>query len=217
MKQPRCVMRWFLILALLIAGAAQAQQQLYRWTDEKGRVHISDTPPPPSARNVQKKNPGGGAAEPAPQPYELTQAMTDFPVVLYTSPVCKEPCAKAREALNKRGVPFKEVQVWQPETFAELTRVSGSRDVPVLLVGRSVQKGFEQGAFDALLDAARYPKAGLLPPRAQAAPKEPEDYASPEERAAAKAAAAQPDAEEPKPTGPYSPGSPPQHRTPQKK
>ena len=44
------------------------------------------------------------------------------------------------------------------------------------MVGRSVQRGFEQGAFDALLDSAGYPKAGVLPPLTQAAPGAPEGY-----------------------------------------
>src|SRR6185503_1920383 len=207
--------RFSLILALLIAGAAQAQQ-IYRWTDEKGRVHLTDTPPPASARNVQKKNAGGNTAEsggsqPGDQPYDLAQAIKQFPVTLYTSPVCKEGCAAARAALNKRGVPFKEVQVWEQKSNEELVAATGSSEVPALLVGRSVHKGFEQGAYDALLDAARYPRAGLLPSRAQGAPKEPEGYVAPEERdkpVVAKPAAA----EEEAPKGPYSPGSRPPPR-----
>jgi glutaredoxin len=227
MKQPRCVMRWSLILALLVAGAAQAQQ-LYRWTDEKGRVHVTDTPPPASARNVQKKNPGATAAESADapatatpagqQPYELAQAMKEFPVTLYTSPICKEGCAAARAALNRRGVPFKEVQVWDEKTNAELKERSGDSSVPTLLVGQSVHKGFQQDAYDALLDAARYPRAGLLPPRAQATPKDPEGYVPLDERDAAKPVTAKPAAvEEEAPKGPYSPGSrPPPRPTPKK-
>jgi glutaredoxin len=216
--QAHRLMQWSLIPALLIAGAAQAQQ-LYRWTDEKGRVHITDTPPPASARNVQKKNPGvsttDGGQPDSGQPYELAQAMKEFPVVLYTSPVCKESCVNARAALNKRGVPFKEVQVWDTKTNAELKEISGAELVPTLVVGQSVQKGFNQAAFDALLDSARYPKAGLLPARTQAAPKPPEGFVSAEEREAIKAEPVKPDAEEPK--GPYSPGSrPPPRPTPQK-
>jgi len=217
MKQARRVMRWSLIVALLVEGAAQAQQ-LYRWTDEKGRVHITDTPPPASAKSVQKKNPSGNVTESAPPPYELAQAMKEFPVVLYTSPICKEPCALARQALNKRGVPFKEVQVWEPQSNDELKAATGSSEVPALMVGRSVHKGFEQGAYDALLDSARYPRAGILPPRAQAAPKEPEGYVPLTEREAPKAEPVKPEPEEAKPAGPYAPGSPPlPRRTPQQK
>lgn len=186
-----------------------AAAQLYRWTDEQGRVHITDTPPPPSAINVQKKEPAAGAAVEAQMPFELAQAVKDFPVTLYTSPSCKEPCAAARAVLNKRGVPFKEVQVWEEESNAELKRVSGANEVPTLLVGRSVHRGFEQGAYEALLDSARYPRAGLLPPRAQAAPPVPEGY----QRETPSAEPIKPEPEAPRATGPYAPKAPP----PQKK
>ncbi|WP_144290319.1 DUF4124 domain-containing protein [Chitinilyticum litopenaei] len=36
--------RFTLILALLLAAGAQAQ--IYKWTDDSGRVHYSDQPPP---------------------------------------------------------------------------------------------------------------------------------------------------------------------------
>lgn len=134
------------IAVLLATAAFAASAQLYRWTDEKGRVHITDAPPP-------------GPIE-SQQPFELTQAIRDFPVTLYTSPSCKTPCASARDALNKRAVPFKEVQVSNNKTNDELKRVSGGNDLPTLIVGRSVHRGFEQSAYDALLDSARYPRAG---------------------------------------------------------
>jgi glutaredoxin len=196
----------------MLAAATAAAQQLYRWTDEKGRVHITDTPPPPSAKGVQKKayQSGGTATESGPTPYELSAAMKEYPVTLYTSPVCKEPCAEARAALNKRGVPFKEVQVWEAAGNEELQKVSGANQVPTLVVGRSVHKGFDQAAYDALLDSARYPRAGILPARAQAAPALPEGYIPPGERA--KAEPVKPEAEEPPPPGPYAPGAPPQRR-----
>jgi glutaredoxin len=145
-------MRAAILVLLGTAAFAAGAQQLYRWTDEKGRVHITDTPPPGSVRKAQ-------------QPFELAQAARDFPVTLYTSPNCKEPCAAARALLNKRGVPFKEVQVWDDPSNEELKRLSGGNDVPTLVVGRSVHRGYAQGSYDALLDSARYPRAGLLAPR----------------------------------------------------
>ena len=200
-----------LLAAVLAAGAACVQaQQIYRWTDEKGRVHLTDTPPPPSAKGVQKAKPvvstEGATTQ---QPFELAQAMKDYPVTLYTSPICKEPCAMARDALNKRGVPFKEVQVWEEDTNNELKRVTGGSDVPALVVGSSVHKGFQQDAFDALLDSARYPRAGILPARNQAAPKLPGDYVPPGERQTPRAEPAKPEpAQETAPAGPYAPRPP---------
>jgi len=186
----------------LIAGAATGQQ-LYRWTDEKGAVHVTDTPPPASAKNVKKEQAAGGASAPAePLPFEVSVAAKNFPVKLYTAPNCKEQCDMARAALNKRGVPFKEVQVFDQATNDELKSVVGASEVPALVVGRTVQKGFEQGTYDALLDSAGYPKAGTVPPRSQAAPPPPQPPAGPK---------AEPVPSEPEaPLGPYAPGAPPQ-------
>ena len=169
--------------------------------DQSGKVQLTDTPPPPGAKDVRKTN---ITAKPpaAPQlPFELARLQADFPVTLYTSPTCKEGCALARDALNTRGVPFKEVQVWNPETNEELKRASGALEVPTLLVGRSAQRGFEQGAFDVLLDSAGYPKAGLLPSLSQKAPGAPEGYIAPD----APKSAAQPVGvtETPQKSGPY--------------
>jgi glutaredoxin len=200
-----------LLLAFSLAGPAAAQQ-IYRWTDSKGGVHITDTPPPSTARDV--KSEAGGAPSAAGQnqndsqvPFEVTRAMKAFPVVLYTSPPCQEPCAHARELLNRRGVPFREVQVWDSSSIEELKRVSGSDQVPVLLVGRSVQQGFDQGAYDALLDSARYPEAGSVPARKQAAPPPPEGYAAAGKRDL-QAEPVKPEEQAKPPRGPYAPVPP---------
>jgi glutaredoxin len=183
-------MIWKRILTVPLLAASLAQAQAYRWTDAKGGVHFSDAPPA-SAKSVQKADVGtdGAAATPQQVPFELQQAIKDFPVTLYTAPVCKDPCAQARAILNKRGVPFTEVQVWNPETLAELKSKAGSDSVPAVVVGRSAQSGFNQARYDALLDSAGYPKAGAAPVRAQAEPPPPEGYQPPPQAEPAKAEA----------------------------
>ena len=182
-------------LCLALAPGAGSAQQLYRWTDAAGRVHVTDTPPPPTAREVQKKTFRGSVVDTDQPPFELGKAMKDAPVTLYTSPSCKDPCSQARAALNRRGVPFKEIVVWNPETNALLQRVSGANQVPTLTVGGAVQKGFEQGAFDRALDIGGYPKTGQMRPRNQAAPSAPTGT----DQSAAPAEGEQ------EPLGPYAP------------
>jgi glutaredoxin len=200
------MLRGFFAL-LLFAGMAHAQQ--YRWVDEQGRVQYSDTAPPPSARDVKKMKPGFRAPAAAPQQsFELTRLQKDFPVTLFTSPNCVEGCAMARAALNNRGVPFTEVQVWDEESNERLKRVAGALEVPTLQVGSSTHRGFEQGAFDSLLDSAGYPKAGALPVGAQKPPAAPEGYVPPSERPPAPVAEPlKPEpSDEPQKLGPYAPG-----------
>ncbi|HUJ86622.1 MAG TPA: glutaredoxin family protein [Burkholderiales bacterium] len=182
-------------LCLALAPGAASAQQLYRWTDAAGGVHVTDTPPPPSAREVEKKAFAGSAVETNQLPFELSKAMKDAPVTLYTSPSCKDPCSQARAALNRRGIPFKEIVVWNPETNAELQRVTGATKVPTLTVGSMVQQGFEQSAFDSALDVGGYPKAGQLPARTQAAPPAPTATERP----------SSPPEEAQEPLGPYAP------------
>ena len=162
-----------IVLALLLAAAAAtAGAQMYRWTDRDGRVHFSDSPPPAGARNVTKKGvPVQGSATPAPNvPFATQQAMKDFPVTLYSTPGC-EACNEARKLLNARGVPFKEVSVNSEKELAQLQSAVGSNSVPSMVVGASVLKGFEEGAYNGALDTAGYPRAGIVPARNQAEPK----------------------------------------------
>lgn len=166
------ISRILLAVALMLAGLAQAQQ--YRWVDKDGRVQFTDTPPPAWAKDVRKTNAAVDKPAAPPLPYELARLQQDFPVTLYTGPSCKEGCDRARALLNKRGIPFKEISVFETETQEELKRVSGGTEVPTMVVGRSVEKGFEQTAFDALLDSAGYAKAGIYPARSQKAPDAPD-------------------------------------------
>ncbi|MEO8716834.1 MAG: DUF4124 domain-containing protein [Burkholderiales bacterium] len=159
------------IFAVLLGAACAASAQLYRWTDDQGRVHVTDTPPPASAKDVRKRAADATPAAAAVNlPYAVQLAAKSYPVTLYTAPACA-PCGAARALLNQRGVPFSEISVIGQKETDQLRKAVGSLSVPSVIVGSSVQKGFEQGTYDALLDNAGYPRAGILPPRSQAEPK----------------------------------------------
>src|SRR5437763_9005339 len=130
------MLRALVALTVLLAAQLAAAQQ-YRWVDENGRVHYSDTPPPASAKDVQKKRMKGNAVG-AQGSYELAEAMKNSPVTLYSHPDCKDLCQLARDVLNKRGVAFSEVNAIDEDKLDELRRVSGGTRVPVLLVGSQV-------------------------------------------------------------------------------
>ncbi|HZO04030.1 MAG TPA: glutaredoxin family protein [Burkholderiales bacterium] len=199
------IARSTLLTAALALAASAASAQIYRWTDDNGKVHITDTPPPAGAKNVKKQRPAGApAAEGENDPFVLQQARKKAPVTLYSAPSCGEPCSIARKLLNERGVPFKEVSVVEEAQFEELTKaVGGGGVVPSLVVGASTLQGFQASTYHAMLDAAGYPKTGVLAPRAQQEPKAPAPQTEPTPQAEAA------------PTGPYAPGARPQ-RPPRK-
>jgi len=191
-------MRSFVFIALMSAALA-ASAQLYRWKDEKGRVHVTDTPPPASARDVRERAPGAAPASDSGGnlPYSVQQAVASNPVTLYTGADCA-PCGDARALLNARGVPFSEVMVVDQKQAEELKKAVGSLSVPSLRVGSSVQKGFEAGLYQSMLDRAGYPRTGILPARSQAAP-------NPQAKPAAPPAEASEGEAPSEPPGPYAP------------
>ncbi len=167
-----------LVLVWLLPLAGQAQT--YRWVDADGKVHYSDTPPPPSARSIERKRLSTKPGAPPVLPYELQQAASKFPVTLFNSE-CGGGCTKARQLLAKRGVPHTEFDATDPTAQEELKELTGgSVEVPVLRVGKQVLRGFEEGAWNRALDAAGYPKSALVkvtpnkpPPPKPAPPPEP--------------------------------------------
>jgi glutaredoxin len=154
-------------LAALLLLPALAQAQLYRWVDDSGKVHYSDQAPATGAKGVQKKSaPGSPSASPQ-LPYPLQQAMKNFPVTLYTADGCKA-CGPARDLLNKRGIPYKDVGVVTPQDLEKLKSLAGVDEVPVLTVGREILTSFDSGAYETVLDSAGYPKTSQLPAGVQA-------------------------------------------------
>ena len=145
----------FLIAVLLAAGTAQAAQ-LYRWVDDKGRVEWRDTPPPASAKKVEKRAVSDSVIETSGLPYSVQQAVRNAPLTLYVND-CGDACTKARAHLNRRGLPFTEKNPRENiDAYKKLT--SGGMEVPLLFVGREALKGYEEGMWDTALDNAGYPR-----------------------------------------------------------
>jgi glutaredoxin len=159
-----------LAAALLVLPAlALAQASVYRWVDKDGKVHYSDTPPVEPQKNLTQKRVGGGYGQSSQLPYATQIAMQKSPVTLYTGADCGDPCKSGRELLSKRGIPYSERDAQGNAEDAEaLKKLVGSLEVPVLTVGANKVKGYEEGAWNAALDGAGYPRTALpgqVPPR----------------------------------------------------
>jgi glutaredoxin len=175
---------WLLISLLLAASAAHAQ--LYRWVGPDGKITYSDTPPPSSARQVEKKDVPSGPST-SGLPYELAQAVKTSPVTLYTTTQCA-PCEDARTMLKTRGIPYTEKTVVTNDDIAKLKQIAGDQQLPFLTVGSRKQKGFDSNTWDGMLNAAGYPQSNRLPPDYRNPP--PESAAQKAKPAAAVAPAA---------------------------
>jgi glutaredoxin len=147
-------------LAATLCGAA-AQTPLYRVTNADGTVTFTDRPPAAAGARVDAV--GRSAASSAPAlPPPLREAVTRFPVVLYTVPNCA-PCDDARVLLRTRGIPYQE-RLANPESDRDAwLRAIGSLDAPGLKVGSQVLRGFVVDEWQSTLDLAGYPRESRLP------------------------------------------------------
>lgn len=158
------MIRWILMLITALA-ATQAGAELYKWVDAEGNVHYTDTPPPASAKKAERKKLTDKPSAPT-VPYSLQQAIKNFPVTLFSYD-CGDGCTKAGALLAKRGIPHTAKDPLDAAIREELKKATGGDEAaPVLVVGRRVLKGFEEGAWNGALDAAGYPSTpiGPLPP-----------------------------------------------------
>jgi len=174
-------------LAVALSAAPDASAQtVYKWTDSDGKVHFSDTPPPPSiTKNVTEMRMGsGGGLDSSQVPYATQMAMKSSPVTLYTAPQCGEPCDQGRSLLGNRGIPYTERDAQASREDAEAVKKAiGALQVPVLMVGNDALKGYDPNAWNGALDGAGYPRTrlpGTVAPRPVVAAPPPQPEAAPE-------------------------------------
>jgi glutaredoxin len=144
-----------------MVAMSAAQAGMYRWVDADGSVHYSDSPPPAGAKNVQQKNFGDNVIESGELPYSVQQAAKNFPVTLYANDC--DVCGKARQLLAKRGIPYTSRGAERPEEQDALRQITGgSLVVPVLVVGKIVLRGYEEGQWNSTLSDAGYPLTKVI-------------------------------------------------------
>jgi len=156
--------------ALLAALPAWA---LYKVVGPDGKVTYTDRPPTSDAgKAVPLTGNANGAPAAASLPYALRNAVSRFPVVLYTVSDC-DSCDRGRDLLRSRGVPFQErIASSDADKAAWQSKLSSSQ-APVLSVGGQMLRGLSVDQWNAYLDVAGYPRESQLPANYSAPPPQP--------------------------------------------
>ncbi|OAM51909.1 hypothetical protein A7981_10030 [Methylovorus sp. MM2] len=160
---PRVRLLLVMIVSLgTVIFSASSFAQVYKWVDAQGKIHYTDTPPMPEvAKSVETKKAQGNVIESDAQPFATKIAAEKFPVSLYTFAGCGDLCDKAKALLDKRGIPYATKST--EEDKEALKKLTGDSQIPVLVVGnKTPRRGFEESAWNSLLDEAGYPKSNPL-------------------------------------------------------
>ena len=131
-----------IFLAILVVSNA-ALPEIYRWVDDKGKVHFSDKPSTVhSSEEVKLKI----------NTYEVvTYDSSSFDVgkkvVMYSASWCGV-CKKAKRYFEEKGIKYTEYDVENnAKGRAEFKRL-GAKGVPVILVGNRRMNGFSIDGFE---------------------------------------------------------------------
>jgi glutaredoxin len=145
----RSAVALFLLVGLVPGATAD---KVYKWTDETGKVHYSNTPPGggAQARELELRIPTyEGEAEIS------TANAVGRGVTLYTTSTCGY-CKKAIAYLRKRSIPFTEYDVEKSATGKLDYRRLNGRGVPIILVGNQRMDGFNETRLADMLKRAGY-------------------------------------------------------------
>ncbi len=127
--------------------------QLYKWTDDQGRVQYSDKAPDKGAKkldlnlNTYSGTPVvSGLGKPA-------AGGAKGSVKLYTTTWCGY-CTKARAHLKSKGIPYEDLDVEKSAQGKQEYASLKGRGVPVILIGNQRMDGFDPARMDTMLKAA---------------------------------------------------------------
>ncbi len=144
--------------AALIAALTPLRAQHYRWTDERGKVHFSDSLPPASARNVQVR-PGSRL-----RARRANRSRYSKPAAISRSRSI--PCPTAKLARRRAGSSTRAASVSRGErghagAVRDPERDNRPRDGAGAPRGQpGAARASTRSAYTLALDAAGYPKKG---------------------------------------------------------
>jgi glutaredoxin len=144
------------VLVFFICSTANAD--FYKWEDENGNIHISDTPPPARSGKkvrVYKSVPDSSAATGDEENQTGSQKSKSkkepAAVILYTKNNCND-CNKAREFFKSKNVIFTEYNIENDkEADRKRKEIDNSDDVPLAIIDKNNVYGFSESIYNRLL------------------------------------------------------------------
>jgi glutaredoxin len=137
-------------ILFLFIFSLPAWAQMYKWQDEKGVTHFSDSPPQGKGAVKMKVRETEGTSEkaadlsqPANRQLQGTRSNQDIKVVMYMTDWCGY-CRKAREYLHSLGVNLIEYNIEKDAEKREEMRKLGGRGVPLIDVEGILIKGYSK-------------------------------------------------------------------------
>ncbi|MDO3381473.1 glutaredoxin family protein [Gilvimarinus algae] len=142
MKLPAVVFLWF-------CAACWCQADIYKWTDENGKVHYSNVKPENYDTEQVDKPINSYTHQAVPDSHYYTPPPIDYPkrVVMYSTSWCGY-CKKARQYFESQGIAYNERDIETSTRARQEYEQLGASGIPFLLIGNDTMNGWNPARFE---------------------------------------------------------------------
>lgn len=146
-----------LTILLLCFCLPASAGQIYKWVDEKGRVHVGDRPPPSvDARPLKLRiNTYQGRTPDLSGLQGSDVNKKHEKVVIYTTKRCGY-CRQAKNWFRQNSISYSERDIETSARARKEFEKIGGRGVPVILVGKQRINGYNEPQLRAALKKGGY-------------------------------------------------------------
>jgi len=148
--------RAFVVVISLLYFTLSATAGVYKWADDQGRIHYSDSAPAEGESNkvdIKINSIKGPAIVSSFTSRASSSSDKTANVRIFTTPWCGY-CKKAKTYLQLRRTPFEELDVEASDSAKAEYQSIGGRGVPVILVGNQRMDGYSEERLEWMLKSA---------------------------------------------------------------
>ena len=143
------------LFIVLLVWPCLASAEIYRWVDEQGRVHFSDSASQQDAEQVEVKVQTVKTVRVNYLPeWSSALAPPAASVVMYSTTWCGV-CKRAKRYFQEQGIAYTEKDIEARDDWRQEFDRLGGVGVPLILVGKRSMSGFSASRFDALYEQAQ--------------------------------------------------------------
>lgn len=135
------VYRLLVVFIVLVLTGATASAEIYKWVDDKGVIHFSDTPRADSSEATEEEK----------ESAEAPDAIKRLKVELYVTSWCAY-CTKAKQFFRSKGIEFTVYDVEKDKDAARrMLALTSNRAVPFAVINGHEIQGYSEEAYQAAL------------------------------------------------------------------
>lgn len=141
-------LKFLILLVPTVMMATPASAEIYKWTDENGLVHYSDSKPEhQEVTEIEVPVSTYEGVSYGSVNHDRAAVDAGKKVVIFSATWCGS-CKKAKQYFRRKGIPFTEYDIERTNKAKRLYKNLGATGVPVILVGNKRMNGFTEAGFE---------------------------------------------------------------------